>query len=99
MEFERGEIWWTSRGDFQSARDDKAWLYGHDASRRDLVLPHLERVDRAGALDAFVKAVSDGTEPESSGRENLGSLSLAHAAVESSLRGELVTVPVITAAK
>jgi predicted dehydrogenase len=99
MEFEKGEVWWTSRGDFQTALEDRASLYSHDASCRDLVLPQLKRIDRAGALDAFVKAVSAGTEPESSGRENLGSLSLAHAAVESSLRRELVSVPLIAAAK
>ena len=99
MEFEEGEVWWTSRGDLQSDREDKASLYDHAANRRALALPHLPRIDRAGALDAFVKAVRDGTEPESSGRENLGSLSLAHAAVESSIRQELVTVPVITTAK
>ena len=50
-------------------------------------LPHLQRVDRAGALDAFVTARVKGTEPESSGRENIGSLVLAHAAVESSCPG------------
>jgi len=99
MEFEHGEVWWTSRGDLQTDRDDKAWVYDHEANRSALKLPRLARIDRAGALDAFVKAVSDGTEPESSGRENLGSLSLAHAAVESSVKQELVIVPVITAAK
>jgi predicted dehydrogenase len=93
MEFEEGELWWTSRGDLQSDLQDEAWLYDHHAQRSAVALPHLKHVDRAGALDAFVTAVSNGTEPESSGRENLGSLAFAYAAVESSLAREPVTVP------
>ena len=99
MEFEKGELWWTSRGDLQSELQDKVWLYDHDANRRAVVLPHLQRIDRAGALEAFAKAISDGTTPESSGRENLGSLSLAHAAVQSSARREPVAVPVASVAQ
>ena len=93
MEFENGELWWTSRGDLQSELQDEAWLYDHYAQRSAVALPHLQRVDRAGALDAFVTAVSNGTEPESSGRENLGSLAFAHAAVESSLARAPVAIP------
>jgi predicted dehydrogenase len=93
MEFEKGELWWTSRGDFYSDAQDEAWVYDHYAKRRAVALPHLERTDRAGALDAFVTAVSDGVRPESSGRENLGSLALAYAAVGSSLKREAVAVP------
>lgn len=80
-------------GDLQSELQDEAWLYDHYAQRSAVALPHLQRVDRAGALDAFVTAVSNGTEPESSGRENLGSLAFAHAAVESSLARAPVAIP------
>ena len=52
-------------------------------------------VDRAGALDAFVTALSEGVQPESTGRENLGSLALAHAALDSSLKREPVAVPTV----
>ena len=96
MEFEKGELWWTSRGDLQSALQDEAWIYDHKAKRRAVALPHLARVDRAGALEAFVTAVSDGTEPESTGRENLGSLTLAYAAVASSRGRKPVPVPIVS---
>jgi predicted dehydrogenase len=93
MEFERGELWWTSRGDLQTDAHDEAWLYDHYAKRTAVPVPHLQQTDRAGALEAFVTAVPAGVQPESSGRENLGSLALAHAAVDSSLVRELVMVP------
>jgi predicted dehydrogenase len=41
-----------------------------------LPLPDLVLVDRAGALDAFRHAVTSGEEPETSGRDNLGSLAI-----------------------
>jgi predicted dehydrogenase len=93
MEFEKGELWWTSRGDLQTDSNDEAWIYDHNAKRSAVSLPKLAHTDRAGALDAFVTAISEGVQPESSGKENLGSLALAHAAVESSSRRETVDVP------
>jgi predicted dehydrogenase len=93
MEFEKGELWWTSRDDLPTDTHDEAWIYDHYAKRSAVSLPHLQRTDRAGALEAFVTALSDGVQPESSGRENLGSLAVVHAAVESSLKGEVVPVP------
>ena len=95
----KGELWWTSRGDLHTDVDDEAWLYDHHAKRSAVPLPQLQRTDRAGALEAFVTAVSAGVQPESSGRENLGSLALAHAAVDSSLKREPVAVPSITSEK
>jgi predicted dehydrogenase len=95
MEFEKGELWWTSRADLQSDSRDEAWTYDHHAKRSAVTLPTLARTDRAGALDAFVTAISRGSQPESSGKENLGSLALAHAAVESSLKGRIIDVPAV----
>ncbi len=95
MEFEGGELWWTSRGDLQTDAQDEVWRYDHYAKRSAVPVPHLRQTDRAGALEAFVTAVSNGVQPESSGRENLGSLALAHAAVDSSLVGEPVALPSI----
>jgi predicted dehydrogenase len=92
MEFEKGELWWTSRGDLQTDSQDEAWIYDHYAKRSAVTLPDLARTDRAGALDAFATAIAEGAQPESSGKENLGSLALAHAAVESSLKRETVAV-------
>jgi predicted dehydrogenase len=96
MEFDNGELWWTSRGDLHTGAEDRASLFDHYATRTPVTLPHLRFVDRAGALDAFVTALSEGVQPESTGRENLGSLALAHAALDSSLKREPVTVPAVT---
>ena len=82
MDFAGGEVWWTSRGD------------GPDGWRADVVtvrrgrivetleLPRLERVDRAGSLTEFARAIAAGQEPGVSGRNNLGSLATTYAAVE-----------------
>jgi hypothetical protein len=59
---------------------------------RRLPLPVLPLVDQAGSLAELLAAVRGGRQPESSGRENLGSLALALAAVESAERNEPVTV-------
>src|SRR5262249_49776217 len=96
MEYERGEVWGTSRGDLHTEDDDEVWLYARDTTPKAPVLPTLARVDRAGALDAFVTALSEGVQPESSGKENLGSLVLAHAAVESAAKRAPITVRTMT---
>ncbi|HTW99378.1 MAG TPA: Gfo/Idh/MocA family oxidoreductase [Acidimicrobiales bacterium] len=85
MELEHGELWWTSRGDL-TAGHDAAWRYDHGGRRRRLALPDVELVDRAGALGELVAALAEGREPESSGRQNLGSLALTYAAIESARR-------------
>jgi len=93
MEFEEGELWWSSRSDRHDQRqaaEDQVWHYTHDGKRTGVELPRLEFVDRAGVLAAFAESVMTGTEPESSGGDNLGSLSLAYAAVASAANGELV---------
>jgi predicted dehydrogenase len=95
MVFEDGELWWTSRGDLHTEAEDRAALFDHHAARTPVALPHLPFLDRAGALDAFVTALSEGVQPESTGRENLGSLALAHAALDSSLKREPVAVPTV----
>ena len=53
----------------------------------------MRRIDRWGSLAEFARAVSQNREPESSGRDNLGSLALVAAAVASANRRE--TVPVL----
>jgi hypothetical protein len=50
-------------------------------------LPVLPNIDRAGALHAFATAIATGKEPESSGRDNLGSIALTYAAIESATSG------------
>lgn len=50
-------------------------------------LPKLSYLDFTGSLDAFVRAIRSGEEPETSGRNNLPTLALAIAAVESAASG------------
>jgi predicted dehydrogenase len=54
--------------------------------------PALERPDRAGSLVAFADAIRGNREPETSGRDNLRSLALTLAAVESARRRTAVDV-------
>jgi predicted dehydrogenase len=89
MEFEQGELWWTSRGDKHDQREapgDDVWIYSHDRKRKRVELPRLKYIDRAGALAVFVESLATGTAPECSGADNLESLAIVYAAVESAAR-------------
>jgi predicted dehydrogenase len=57
------------------------WQYAREPYA--IKLPVIPHTDRAGALQAFVQAVQTGEEPECSGRNNLGAVSLMIAAIES----------------
>lgn len=92
MTFERGEVWWTSRDLPGSEDGERVVIRGAGGVERRLPLPVLPLVDQAGSLAELVAAVRAGRQPESSGRENLGSLALALAAVESAERDEPVTL-------
>jgi predicted dehydrogenase len=82
MEFEHGELWWTSRGGLTDA-EDVAWRYDHAATRSAVPLPATTLLDRAGALGELVAAIGEQRDPECSGRDNLASLALSQAAIES----------------
>ena len=90
MEFERGEILWTSRDD-DGALADRVMLRRRGGRTRSLRLPEM-RVDRWGTLTEFADAIREGREPECSGRENLGTLAFVEAAVDSATRHEQVEV-------
>lgn len=91
MTFERGEVRWTSRGLAGSHDAERVTVQAAGGEAREVALPELPLIDQAGSLAEFADAVRSGREPESSGRENLGSLALALAAVQSSERdGERV---------
>ena len=91
MTFERGEVWWTSRELAGSEDGERVVVRRQDGSEERLALPVLPVVDQAGSLAELLEAVRAGRQPESSGRENLGTLALALAAVESAELG----VPVV----
>lgn len=97
MYFEQGAVVWTSRGDLsglRSAEGDAVTVYRRDSAPVRAALPHVDMIDRAGTLDAFTRALTSGTSPESTAEENLGSLALAYGAIESAERG--APVPVVT---
>lgn len=80
MECTKGEIIWTSRDDTAS---DHVSVRPLGKRIRSLQLPEMPLTDRRGSLHAFVQAICTGQEPESSGRDNLSTLALMLAAVES----------------
>ena len=84
MECDRGEIIWTSRDD---PAPDHVSIRRLRKRARSMRLPEVALRDRQGSLNAFVQAICTGQEPESSGRDNLHTLALALAAVESATSG------------
>ena len=92
MTFERGEVRWASRGRPGTLDADRVTVQPAGGEAHDLALPEVPLIDQAGSVAEFAEAVRSGREPESSGRQNLGSLALALAAVESSQRGQPVVL-------
>jgi predicted dehydrogenase len=93
LEFEHGELWWTSQGPSADTPEDEDVIIrplGQDEQRVEL--QPMELVDRAGSLAEFAAAAGSGRIPESSGAENLGSLELMYAAVESAATRKLVAI-------
>jgi predicted dehydrogenase len=98
MEFERGQLFWTSRGD-NGVLKDRVVLRPRRGKPKVIPLPVIERIDRAGTLTEFARAVRDGREPETSGRDNLHTLAFTLAAVESVERGEWVAITASSGAR
>jgi predicted dehydrogenase len=92
MDFEKGEVLWTTRGD-ESSLADLVTVRPRGGRPRTRSLHRMGLIDRWATLTEFAAAVRERREPQCSGRDNLGSLALAAAAVESAARG--VTVPVL----
>lgn len=86
MECAGGEIAWTSR-DNSGAGVDRVTVRPLGKRARRLALPALPQIDRAGSLRAFARAVATGAPPESTGRDNLGSISLMHTAIAAATQG------------
>jgi predicted dehydrogenase len=95
VECEGGEIAWTSRDDTGGTTVDAVTIRRVGKKRPiKLELPPVEPHGRAGALSAFAAAIESGTQPETSGRDNLGSLALVAAALASAASGQTVAVEV-----
>ncbi len=94
MELERGEITWTSRGNpGERARSERASVHTLGGEEQPVELPTVRHVDRAGSLEEFARAIREGREPESSGRDNLLSLAITAAAIQSAASGRPVELP------
>jgi predicted dehydrogenase len=92
VECAEGEIDWTSRDDRGGVSGERATVRPLGGRARKLDLPEVRPYGRAGAVAAFAAAIRTGTEPEASGRDNLGSLALVEAAVASAATGRAVPV-------
>jgi predicted dehydrogenase len=90
MEGTGGAIEWASRGD--PGVNDRVRLRPVGASVRAVDLPTIAYLDRAGTLAAFAEAVATGREPETSARQNLATLALTYAAVQSATERRRVDV-------
>jgi len=88
MDCEGGQIAWTGRGELP----DKVLLRATGKRLRAVKLPAVEFLDRQGSLQAFTRAVESGEVPESSGQDNLKTLALMFAAIESAESGLPVTI-------
>lgn len=85
-----GEVTWTSRGGLVADKADRVEVTPIGAQPEPVALPTLPYLGRAGSLHAFARAISDGIDPGCSGRDNLRSLALTYAAIESAETGQPV---------
>ncbi|OUE10197.1 4-carboxy-2-hydroxymuconate-6-semialdehyde dehydrogenase [Clavibacter michiganensis] len=81
-----GELTFTSRGG-DGASADRVGIRDAAGSERELDLETLPLIGRAAGLRAFALSILGGTPPETSGRDNLGSLALMEAAGRSAESG------------
>jgi predicted dehydrogenase len=91
LEFENGEVTWTSRED-DGVLHDRVVVRPRNGKARAVTLPAIRWTGGWGTLVEFAQAVQTGREPDSSGRYNLGSLALMEAAIESARRREPVAI-------
>lgn len=85
MAFEKGEVAWTSRG--EGIADDKVVVRQLDGTEHNVELPTLPAIDRAGSLTEFAAALAEGRAPETVGTDNLRSIAITYAAIESAATG------------
>ena len=91
MEFENGEVTWTSAADSDPSQD-RVVVRTRGEKERVIALPPAPRTGTWGTLTEFAAAIESGREPETSGRHNLGTLALMSAAVESATLRAPVTI-------
>lgn len=91
MDFEHGHIFWTGRGD-DGIKADRVVIQKPDRKPRAVPLAAVARIDRWGTLTEFALAVQEGREPQCSGRDNLGTLAMVMAAIDSAAQGQPVAM-------
>ena len=84
LEFEHGEVYWTNRDD--DASHDKVVIRPRTGKPRSATLRQIQWTGPWGTLSEFADALRSGREPETSGRNNLGTIALVDAMVESAAR-------------
>ena len=87
-----GEIQWTSRDNLGGFAGDSVAVRSRNGTVRQVALPKVQPHGRAGALAHFANAIRTGSEPETTGRDNLGTLALVEAAVTSAVTGQPVAL-------
>jgi predicted dehydrogenase len=92
MDFENAEVMWTARGDAGSLAD-VVIVRPRGGKPKTRSLRRLGVIDRWATLTEFASAIRERREPQCSGRDNLGSLALVAAAVESADKGAPVSIP------
>jgi len=91
IECAEGVLNWTGRND-DSTDADSITLRLRGKRARRVPLGELRYWDRSGSVAAFAAAIRDGVAPPASGRDNLGSLALMYAAIESAATGRPQTI-------
>ncbi len=91
IECAAGVIEWTSRDD-NSTKADEVTVRRRGKRAQHIPLAPMPWFDRVGSTAEFARAIRGGVEPITSGRDNLGSLALMFAMVESAESGKPVTL-------
>jgi predicted dehydrogenase len=91
MEFEHGEVTWSSAADSDPSQE-RVVVTPRSGDARVIALTPSPCTGTFATMSEFVAAVQSGREPETSGRHNLGTIALMEAAVESATLRQPVTI-------
>lgn len=90
LEFEHGEVFWTNSDDDMS--HDKVVVRPRGARPRSAALRPMLRTGPSATITEFADSIRTGREPETSGRNNLGTIAFVAAAIESATVHEPVSI-------